>query len=81
MITEYTEIGQVEIVLPGGNIQIRKDTVIERGGKEIHREHHRMVLHPGDSLEGQPDDIKAIAAIFWTEARIARYQELLKAAL
>ena len=71
-ITKRTELK--EEILPNQVIQIRTTTVIEEDGVELARNHHRHVVHPGDDVTGEPDEVQAIAAALWTPAVIAAYE-------
>ena len=73
MITERATIGKIE-VLEDGQLQLRKDTVIERDGEEVTRVYHRRVLAPGDDVSGEPPRVRAIAQVVWTQAVIDAYR-------
>jgi hypothetical protein len=66
-LTERTEIGQMTI-LPDGQIQVRKDTVIERDGIEINRQYHRHVVDPLDDITNEDQRVKDVAGVVHTPA-------------
>ena len=70
-ITKRTELK--EEILPNQTIQIRTTTVIEEDGVELARSHHRHVVHPGDDVTGEPQEVQDIAAALWTADVIAAY--------
>lgn len=72
-LTERIEIGSRE-VLADGQIQIRRDTVIERDGVEISRTYHRHVIAPGDDVSGEDVSVRRIANVEHTPAKIAAYK-------
>ena len=59
-LTEREEIGSIT-VLADGQLEVRKDTVIERDGVEISRTYHRHVVEPGDDLDAEDSRVKAVA--------------------
>jgi len=67
-LTERTEIGGMN-VLPMGQIEVRKDTIIEKDGVEISRAYHRHVVAPhiseGD-LAKEDAKVQAIVAVVHT---------------
>ena len=71
-ITKRTELK--EEILPNQTIQIRTTTVVEEDGAELARNHHRHVVHPGDDLSGEVQEVQDIAAALWTDEVIAAYQ-------
>tara|TARA_R110000803_G_scaffold58245_1_gene116473 strand:- start:3973 stop:4218 length:246 start_codon:yes stop_codon:yes gene_type:complete len=64
-LTERTEIGQMT-VLADGQILVRKDTVIEKDGKEITRTYHRHIVDPLDQVTNEDQCVKNIAAVVHT---------------
>ena len=64
-----------EEILPDQTIQIRTTTVVEEDGAELGRSHHRHVVHPGDDVTGEPQEVQDIAGVLWTSGVIAAYQE------
>ena len=63
-----------EEILPNQVIQIRTTTVVEEDGVELARSHHRHVVHPGDDVSGEAQEVQDIAAALWTADVIAAYQ-------
>ena len=65
MLTERTEIDQIEIVRDW-NIQVRQATIIERDGEFVSRTFHRWVLTPDMDISDQEQKVKDIANAAWT---------------
>ena len=65
MLTERTEIDQIEIVQQW-NIQVRQATIIERDGQFVSNSFHRWVLTPDMDISGQEQKVKDIANAAWT---------------
>ena len=63
-----------EEILPNQVIQIRTTTVVEEDGVELGRSHHRNVVHPGEDVTGEPQEVQAIASALWTDEVVAAYQ-------
>jgi hypothetical protein len=63
-----------EEVLPNQVIQVRTTTVVEEDGVELARNHHRHVVHPGDDVSGEVQEVQDIAAALWTAEVISAYQ-------
>ena len=72
-LTERTEIDRQEI-LADGHIQVRTVTIIERDGVEVARAPNRYVIAPGDDVSGEDAEVRGIAAIMHTPARVAAYR-------
>jgi hypothetical protein len=70
-ITKRTELK--EEILPNQTIQIRTTTVIEEDGVELARNHRRHVVHPGDDVTSEAQEVQDIAAALWTDEVIAAY--------
>ena len=62
-----------EEILPNQIIQVRTTTVVEEDGVELARNHHRHVVHPGDDVTSEPQEVQDIAAALWTTEVIAAY--------
>ena len=73
-LTETKVIDQITVT-ENGIVLYREATRILKDGDEIAKTYHRTSLTPGQDLTGQPDNVKAIAQVAWTEAVIAAYQE------
>ena len=71
-ITKRTELK--EEILPDQTIQIRTTTVVEENGEELGRKHHRHVVHPGDDVTGEAQEVQDIAAAIWNADVISAYQ-------
>ena len=75
-LAESIEYDKIEIVGQYKAVQVRKDTLIKKDGKELTRSFHRYVLHPGTldasdnlvdtDLSGQPAEVSAICTAAWT---------------
>lgn len=63
-----------EEILPDQTIQIRTTTVVEEDGVELARNHRRHVVHPGDDVSGEVQEVQDIAAALWTAEVISAYQ-------
>ena len=63
-----------EEIFPDQTISIRTTTVVEEDGVELARNHHRHVVHPGDDVSGEVQEVQDIAAALWTPEVIAAYQ-------
>ena len=63
-----------EEILPNQTIQVRTTTVVEEDGVELARNHTRHVVHPGDDVSGEVQEVQTIAAALWTPEVIAAYQ-------
>tara|TARA_Y100000004_G_scaffold138011_1_gene156471 strand:+ start:1691 stop:1936 length:246 start_codon:yes stop_codon:yes gene_type:complete len=63
-----------EEILPSQVIQIRTTTVVEEDGVELARTHHRHIVHPGDDVSGEIQEVQDIASALWTDEVIAAYQ-------
>ena len=70
-ITKRTELK--EEILPNQTIQIRTTTVIEEDGVELARSHHRHVVHPGQDVSGEAQEVQDIAAALWTSNVVTAY--------
>lgn len=65
MLEKKTIIGSIN-VKPSGHIEIRQDTQVYDDGQPLGSpSYHRYVLSPGDSLEGQPENVVNIARAAW----------------
>ncbi len=50
------------------SIGVRTATIVKDDGVEISRTFHRSLLNPNDDISGQSDEVKALAAIYFTDA-------------
>lgn len=68
-LTEATTQDKIEIVDAGTYkvLQVRTATIITRdSGEEISRSFHRHVVSPNSDVSGETDEVKALAAIYFT---------------
>jgi len=67
-LTESTAQDKIEIVDAGTYkvLQVRTATIIAKDGEEISRSFHRHVVTPNDDTTGETDEVKALAAIYFT---------------
>ena len=64
-LTERTEIDRIEIVADW-NIQVRRNTTIERDGEFVSNKFHRWVLTPDSDISDQEQKVQDIANAAWT---------------
>lgn len=74
MIEKVKVISQIEVV-ESGHIQVRESLKLVEDGVVLSEKYHRYVLEPGQSLDGQPADVVAIAAAVWTPEKIAKHED------
>ena len=55
------------------HISERRRTAIIEDGKELSYSYHRRVLHVGDDLSSESDELKALSSSLWTPAVSASY--------
>ena len=70
-LTESTAQDKIEIVDAGTYkvLQVRTATIITRdSGEEISRSFHRHVVGPNSDVSGESDEVKALAAIYFTDS-------------
>ena len=68
-LTEATVQDKIEIVDAGTYkvLQVRTATIITRdSGEEVSRSFHRHVVTPNDDVSSETDEVKALAAIYFT---------------
>ena len=67
-LTESTAQDKIEIVDAGTYkvLQVRTATIISKDDVEISRSFHRHVVTPNDDTSGETDEVKALAAIYFT---------------
>lgn len=63
-LCECSVIDRVE-VLETGQVQVRRADRICRGEEVVATTFHRVVLQPGDSTDGLPAWVQAVAAAAW----------------
>lgn len=64
-LTENTSIDRIEVVNQW-NIQVRRNTTIERDGEFVSNTFHRWVLTPDMDISDQEQKVKDIANAAWT---------------
>jgi len=55
--------------------------VVEEDGVELARNHHRHVVHPGDNVTGEAQEVQDIAGVLWTSGVITAYQASLSSGI
>ena len=67
-LSESTVEDKIEIVDTGTYkvLQVRTATIIARDDVEISRSFHRHVVTPNDDVSSETDEVKALAAIYFT---------------
>jgi len=75
-LEKSTEQDKLEIVAQLGYkvIQVRTATVIKDDGDEISRAFRRHVVNPNSDLTNESDEVKALAAIYFTEDAKAKHK-------
>lgn len=72
-LTEELVVDKIEIVNPFKIIQIRMANNIKRNDDIISSSYQRYVLSPGDDISSQPEEIRAICNLVWTNDVITYY--------
>lgn len=69
-LSESVSQDKIEIVDVGTYkvLQVRTATIIAKDGAEISRSFHRHVVVPNSDVSGETDEVKALAAIYFTDA-------------
>lgn len=70
MLSEETVISQISVD-EAGNVSVRRSTRILRDGEVIAETFHRHVIDPLEPLDGEADEVTAIARIVRTPERVA----------
>ena len=67
-LSESVSQDKIEIVDTGTYkvLQVRTATIITKDDVEISRSFHRHVVTPNDDTTGETDEVKALAAIYFT---------------
>lgn len=73
MLEKIKVISKIEVA-EFGHVQVRESIRIVEDGQILSESYHRYVLSPGDSLDGQPEQVKAIAQAAWTPEVVAAYE-------
>ena len=71
-LTESTKIDAIEVV-NDWNIQVRKNTTIERDGEFVSNSFHRWVLTPDMDISDQEQKVQDICNAAWTPEVIEAY--------
>lgn len=66
-ITKKTEYDKVEVIGEYKAVQCREATIIIENGVELTRSFRRYVLHPDSDISKEPQEIKDICNIVWTD--------------
>jgi hypothetical protein len=77
-LEKITKIDKIEIVGDHKLLQVREVTVIKENGVELSSSYHRCSFTPSDDVSSQPDEIKNIANLLWTDEIKAAYQASLE---
>ena len=75
-LEKSTEQDKIEIVALNGYkvIQVRTATIIKDDDTEISRTFHRHVVDPNSDLTDESDEVKALAAIYFTDDAKAKHK-------
>jgi hypothetical protein len=68
-LEKSTKDDKIELVDQGDwkVLQVRTATIIKDDGKEISRTFKRHVVSPNDDVSGETDEVKSLAAIYFTD--------------
>jgi hypothetical protein len=72
-LEKIKKIDKIEIVGDYKILQVREAIVVEENGVELSSSYHRWSFTPGDDVSSQPDEIKNIANLLWTQEIIDAY--------
>ena len=69
-LTETVSQDKIEIVDMGTYkvIQVRDATIIAKDGVELTRSFHRHICRPNSDVSEETDEVKALAAIYFTDS-------------
>lgn len=69
-LTETVAQDRIEIVDTGTYkvLQIRTATIIAKSGVELTRSFHRHICSPNDDISNESDEVKSLAAIYFTDS-------------
>lgn len=73
-LSESKTIDKIEIVGDFKSIQVREATIIYRFDEEISRLYDRKSYQPGDDISEAPEEVKQLAALFWTEELVEAFK-------
>lgn len=71
MITETTFVSQVTWEPETALIYVRTTRRLMRGDEKISDEYHRHIIDPTMDIEGEPQEVRLVAAAVWTPEVIA----------
>ena len=77
-LEKIKKIDKIEIVGDYKILQVREAIVVEENGVELSRSYHRCSFTPSDDISSQPNEIKNIANILWTDELKQKYQASLE---
>ena len=66
-ITKEVKYDRVEIVGDWKAVHCRELTVVKEDGVKISSSFHRHVLHPDSDISGEPQEVKDVCNIVWTD--------------
>ena len=64
---------KIEVVGEYKAVHLRRATVIKEGGKELSRSYHRHVIHPDDDISDEPQEVRDICNVIWTDAILSKW--------
>ena len=75
-LEKSTKQDKIEIVDMGDwkVLQVRTATIITDSGNEVSRNFHRHVVSPNDDVTGESEEIKALAATYFTDEAKAKHK-------
>lgn len=77
-LEKIKKIDKIEIIGDYKCLQVREAVIVEENGVELSRSYHRCSFTPSDDVSSQPDEIKNIANILWTDELKQEYEDSLK---
>lgn len=57
-----------------GPIEVTNERSIFEDNQKISSSYDSYVKHPGEPLDEEPEEVRAIAEVFWTDERVALYE-------
>lgn len=58
------------------DIGVREATLVTKDGEEISRSNHRKVFTIGHDVSNESENVKSLAALFWTDELKTKYAEM-----
>jgi hypothetical protein len=77
-LEKIKKIDKIEIVGDYKILQVREAIVVEENGVELSSSYHRCSFTPSDDVSSQPDEIKNIANLLWTDELKQKYADSLE---